>query len=108
FFFGRRRQGNLGPLIVPAQGLDRPQVGFQDLDVEERLLAAGRGFFAVGPDGDRAPMRRRRREREPGPVDRSEEHTSELQSRETLHSFPTRRSSDLSSSGGGGRGTSGR
>src|ERR1035437_4222693 len=29
---------------------------------------------------------------------RSEEHTSELQSRRDLHSFPTRRSSDLSSS----------
>src|SRR5947209_8625695 len=27
--------------------------------------------------------------------DRSEEHTSELQSRQYLHSFPTRRSSDL-------------
>src|ERR1035437_9108589 len=27
--------------------------------------------------------------------DRSEEHTSELQSRRDLHSFPTRRSSDL-------------
>src|ERR1035437_9306935 len=27
--------------------------------------------------------------------DRSEEHTSELQSRRYLHSFPTRRSSDL-------------
>src|SRR5947209_1923268 len=29
--------------------------------------------------------------------ERSEEHTSELQSRQYLHSFPTRRSSDLSS-----------
>src|SRR5947207_1620490 len=28
-------------------------------------------------------------------VDRSEEHTSELQSHSDLHSFPTRRSSDL-------------
>src|SRR3712207_1999351 len=28
-------------------------------------------------------------------VERSEEHTSELQSRRYLHSFPTRRSSDL-------------
>src|ERR1035437_5308536 len=28
--------------------------------------------------------------------DRSDEHTSELQSRQYLHSFPTRRSSDLS------------
>src|ERR687894_201986 len=28
-------------------------------------------------------------------VDRSEEHTSELQSHRDLHSFPTRRSSDL-------------
>src|SRR5476651_1079911 len=28
-------------------------------------------------------------------VERSEEHTSELQSRQYLHSFPTRRSSDL-------------
>src|ERR687894_440762 len=37
--------------------------------------------------------------REPGDdgvaVDRSEEHTSELQSHRDLHSFPTRRSSDL-------------
>src|SRR5438132_1415408 len=32
-------------------------------------------------------------------VVRSEEHTSELQSHSDLHSFPTRRSSDLSSSG---------
>src|SRR5215204_2101954 len=31
--------------------------------------------------------------------DRSEEHTSELQSHRDLHSFPTRRSSDLSSRG---------
>src|SRR5476649_2625763 len=30
---------------------------------------------------------------------RSEEHTSELQSHSDLHSFPTRRSSDLSGSG---------
>src|SRR5476649_1994977 len=30
--------------------------------------------------------------------DRSEEHTSELQSHRDLHSFPTRRSSDLRSS----------
>src|SRR5882672_1118606 len=30
------------------------------------------------------------------PNDRSEEHTSELQSHSDLHSFPTRRSSDLS------------
>src|ERR1035437_9480940 len=30
---------------------------------------------------------------------RSEEHTSELQSRQYLHSFPTRRSSDLPSAG---------
>src|SRR5882672_4976566 len=31
-----------------------------------------------------------------GPTGRSEEHTSELQSHRDLHSFPTRRSSDLS------------
>src|SRR5215204_3595684 len=31
-----------------------------------------------------------------GEADRSEEHTSELQSHRDLHSFPTRRSSDLS------------
>src|SRR3712207_3040767 len=30
-------------------------------------------------------------------LERSEEHTSELQSRRDLHSFPTRRSSDLAS-----------
>src|SRR5476649_2016544 len=33
-------------------------------------------------------------------ADRSEEHTSELQSHRDLHSFPTRRSSDLAASGG--------
>src|SRR5215204_82456 len=32
-------------------------------------------------------------------VSRSEEHTSELQSHRDLHSFPTRRSSDLDASG---------
>src|SRR5476649_2323211 len=32
---------------------------------------------------------------QPAPLDRSEEHTSELQSHRDLHSFPTRRSSDL-------------
>src|SRR5215204_3498166 len=32
---------------------------------------------------------------------RSEEHTSELQSHRDLHSFPTRRSSDLDRPGGG-------
>src|SRR5476649_1390175 len=37
---------------------------------------------------------------EPGVINRSEEHTSELQSHRDLHSFPTRRSSDL----GGNRG----
>src|SRR5476649_2046358 len=34
-------------------------------------------------------------------IDRSEEHTSELQSHRDLHSFPTRRSSDLVQSRGG-------
>src|SRR5581483_7502043 len=33
--------------------------------------------------------------RRPAGAGRSEEHTSELQSRQYLHSFPTRRSSDL-------------
>src|SRR5476649_1832792 len=33
----------------------------------------------------------------PGRAERSEEHTSELQSHSDLHSFPTRRSSDLPS-----------
>src|ERR1035437_7236784 len=36
----------------------------------------------------------------PGGILRSEEHTSELQSRQYLHSFPTRRSSDLRSCSG--------
>src|SRR5476649_2090797 len=36
-------------------------------------------------------------------VARSEEHTSELQSHSDLHSFPTRRSSDLSAQSGGRR-----
>src|SRR5579875_3371184 len=35
-----------------------------------------------------------------GAADRSEEHTSELQSHRDLHSFPTRRSSDLWDLGG--------
>src|SRR5476649_265563 len=42
-------------------------------------------------DGDQP---RRRAAADHG-VDRSEEHTSELQSHRDLHSFPTRRSSDL-------------
>src|SRR5476649_600610 len=37
-------------------------------------------------------------------IGRSEEHTSELQSHRDLHSFPTRRSSDLSCSGDWRRG----
>src|SRR5215211_4147932 len=41
-----------------------------------------------------ADQRARRRQVDLG--DRSEEHTSELQSHSDLHSFPTRRSSDLS------------
>src|SRR5882672_11110833 len=41
-------------------------------------------------DGDREPVR-------------SEEHTSELQSHRDLHSFPTRRSSDLATSSRGPR-----
>src|SRR6476646_6077183 len=36
-------------------------------------------------------------------ANRSEEHTSELQSHRDLHSFPTRRSSDLARPGAGGR-----
>src|SRR5215211_2937333 len=37
----------------------------------------------------------RRSSSPPSPCSRSEEHTSELQSHRDLHSFPTRRSSDL-------------
>src|SRR5882672_10677466 len=37
-------------------------------------------------------------------VTRSEEHTSELQSHRDLHSFPTRRSSDLSAANHGNQG----
>src|ERR1035437_3410752 len=40
-----------------------------------------------------------RSERQREAVSRSEEHTSELQSHRDLHSFPTRRSSDLYGSG---------
>src|SRR5215218_52360 len=40
-------------------------------------------------------------ERPPRIAERSEEHTSELQSHSDLHSFPTRRSSDLRGSGSG-------
>src|SRR5882672_3271543 len=44
----------------------------------------------VDVDGFLVPI-----EREDDPEPRSEEHTSELQSHSDLHSFPTRRSSDL-------------
>src|SRR5262252_8016705 len=44
---------------------------------------------------DHGPARRHGSRRRAGPWSRSEEHTSELQSHRDLHSFPTRRSSDL-------------
>src|SRR5882672_3023613 len=58
----------------------------------------------LGPGGVKAGLRERNVERAPMPKAdllllagerRSEEHTSELQSHRDLHSFPTRRSSDL-------------
>src|SRR5882672_6319298 len=51
-----------------------------------------------GEDARRLAEARGRAEAEPGQAHhdaRSEEHTSELQSHRDLHSFPTRRSSDL-------------
>src|SRR5947209_1922019 len=46
------------------------------------------------PGGTRSEVSRTSRDFSPK-IARSEEHTSELQSRQYLHSFPTRRSSDL-------------
>src|SRR5579875_1805505 len=51
-------------------------------------------FCSPAPAGER-PGRRETRCATPRPELRSEEHTSELQSHSELHSFPTRRSSDL-------------
>src|SRR5476649_2915383 len=45
-------------------------------------IASGRAVMSANPPGGNATTR-------------SEEHTSELQSHSDLHSFPTRRSSDL-------------
>src|SRR5476649_410052 len=49
----------------------------------------------IHPDELRSVSRRVFYDKEISPTDRSEEHTSELQSHRDLHSFPTRRSSDL-------------
>src|SRR5476649_742772 len=56
--------------------------------------APAHGREAGRQDPARAPSARYRRG-DPDPGHRSEEHTSELQSHSDLHSFPTRRSSDL-------------
>src|SRR5476649_327282 len=53
------------------------------LDSGVRRTRRGKGFLNLADGGF--------------PVGRSEEHTSELQSHRDLHSFPTRRSSDLPS-----------
>src|SRR5882672_5260104 len=62
-------------LLVPIQGCD--------------------GIMAAAKDQGRARDGREQRQAV-DPTARSEEHTSELQSHRDLHSFPTRRSSDLS------------
>src|ERR687886_290014 len=48
-----------------------------------------------GPQGKTMAVNRHELEAAARSKDRSEEHTSELQSHRDLHSFPTRRSSDL-------------
>src|SRR5476649_129604 len=57
-------------------------------DAEEKLLA-GASVMSSAPSSIYGVF-----------SDRSEEHTSELQSHRDLHSFPTRRSSDLSTAQG--------
>src|SRR5476649_1034816 len=56
-------------------------------------------LFRSAPDSDTARQKNRRHARNRLQITvsatRSEEHTSELQSHRDLHSFPTRRSSDL-------------
>src|SRR5882672_8268858 len=59
-------------------------------DDVERDQALGALVVAVDREGDADAM-----EDQVGFGARSEEHTSELQSHRDLHSFPTRRSSDL-------------
>src|SRR5215211_683920 len=66
---------------LPICPLERAEVGHAD-----RAVAARPVEPHVARDGPEAALR----------ADRSEEHTSELQSHRDLHSFPTRRSSDLS------------
>src|ERR1035437_2634765 len=72
--------------------------------VPERIPGRQRAYFYgyLRPRGLGENRRRgsqKKRQNEPAnrhrDVLRSEEHTSELQSRQYLHSFPTRRSSDL-------------
>src|SRR5476649_815193 len=60
---------------------------------ERRVARPGDVGLAVGAEKHVARGRRRRGLGADGK--RSEEHTSELQSHSDLHSFPTRRSSDL-------------
>src|SRR5215204_4683555 len=64
------------------------------LEVDARDVLDGRRLRHVDRLADRTGDERLDRGHHP---DRSEEHTSELQSHRDLHSFPTRRSSDLGS-----------
>src|SRR5476649_998909 len=58
----------------------------------------GQGHSRSGAHGQLHPAHHGKTPREAVPP-RSEEHTSELQSHSDLHSFPTRRSSDLRRNG---------
>jgi hypothetical protein len=69
FPFGRRRIRDFRLLMELAQGLNGPQVGFQDLDIDRRLLADGFGLGAVGFDVDRGEMARGQVEGGAGPLD---------------------------------------
>src|SRR5579875_428687 len=72
------------PICMPSLGEEGGQLGARDLQVSRDLRRSGW-------------------RRLDGVEDRSEEHTSELQSHRDLHSFPTRRSSDLHAIPGRGR-----
>src|SRR5476649_2272534 len=109
---GARHDVNLDPLSLPWLGgdvsSDTGEPGAGDLVGPYRLLSLlGRGgmgsvWLAEQIDGR---LSRKLAIKLPSPgmaqgdwrrrFERSEEHTSELQSHSDLHSFPTRRSSDL-------------
>src|SRR5882672_10059706 len=64
------------------------------IPVLDRGFIFGDGVYEVVPAYSKRPFRLAEHL-----ARRSEEHTSELQSHSDLHSFPTRRSSDLKDSG---------